>query len=277
MRHTPPPTLQTLDGTPPVDPYSVAPGVPLVFFDARRKVTLTGHGEGSAVYGNQRGGAILLLDGGNFAPLGEELQCIFGTPLRVVGNDTFNESRVTASFISPTRISCDSPDYDVRIGPTYVYVNTTFNSSLFDEGNEVRQTVEFIYYDSSRPPDITEIDPPHAPISGRHVRFEGGGGPWGQYVGSEAVGGILLRGSNFAPTRYLWCAFGMPEDVYATSRGPWKWTRAAFLNATAVRCEVPPGFVGDFPVGSYMPACMHAYLPWCTAGAPQMTAVCDCM
>ena len=101
-----------------------------------------------------------------------------------------------------------------------------------------------------RPPRVERVHPRHAPIAGRLIHFEGGAGPWGQYEGDVSTGGVLLLGSNFAPTPFLWCAFGMPEAVYTTARGPWKWTRGAYVNSSAVRCEVPAGYVGDFEVAA---------------------------
>ena len=55
------------------------------------------------------------------------------------------------------------------------------------------------------------------------------------YQTVQRVGGVVLFGRNFAPTDFLWCAFGMPPEEYTTARGPWKWTRAVYLNASAVQ------------------------------------------
>lgn len=241
-------------------------GAVLVFFDRGRKPRLHGHSAegGSEVYGDVGGGARLVLEGDNFAPLGEqlvtdagertnsysELQCVFGTRGRTEGNSTFNETAVPAEFLSPNRLACTSPDYAQQLGPTYVYINTTYNTSLFAEPPEARQTVPFVYYDASRPPAIRAIEPRHAPTTGRGVRFVGGEGPWGLWRDTAVAGGVLLLGSNLAPTRFLWCAFGMDGAQYETSRGPWRWTRGAYLNATAMRCEVPRGFVGDYAVAA---------------------------
>ena len=63
------------------------------------------------------------------------------------------------------------------------------------------------------------------------------------------TGGVLLLGRNFAPTNFLWCAFGVPAN-YASRRGPWRWSRAVYVNDSAIRCEVPSGYVGDFPVAA---------------------------
>ena len=68
-------------------------------------------------------------------------------------------------------------------------------------------------------------------------------------AGVAVHGGALLTGLNFAPTHFLWCAFGVPPE-HADARGAWRHTRGAYLNSTAIRCEVPPGFVGDFPVAA---------------------------
>ena len=38
--------------------------------------------------------------------------------------------------------------------------------------------------------------------------------------------GVLLVGSNFAPTDFLWCRFGVPSE-HATRRGPWPSRRAS--------------------------------------------------
>ena len=71
-----------------------------------------------------------------------------------------------------------------------------------------------------------------------------------QWEGDRPVGGVLLLGSNFAPTHKLWCAFGMPPAEYSTRRGPRKWMRGVYVNATAVACEVPAGYLGDYPVSA---------------------------
>ena len=133
----PPPMWSDAPGNEPDDP--TAPGGRLVFFDARRKVRLTGHHSTSTVYGDITGGSRLVLDGDNFAPLGDGLACVFATPGRIVGNDTVNESAIVATFISPTRLACDSPPFGLRLGETPVYINTTYNSSLFDMPPDVRR------------------------------------------------------------------------------------------------------------------------------------------
>ena len=94
------------------------------------------------------------------------------------------------------------------------------------------------------------LAPRHAPILGRPISFVGGGGHWVQWEGDRPVGGVLLLGSNFAPTHKLWCAFGMPPAEYSTRRGPRKWMRGVYVNATAVACEVPAGYLGDYPVSA---------------------------
>ena len=83
------------------------------------------------------------------------------------------------------------------------------------------QTVNFTYYDRSRPPAIEALVPRHAPIGGRRIHFLDGkgvwgethahdgaavSGPWAQWEGAVPSGGVLLLGSNFAPTHFLWCA-----------------------------------------------------------------------
>jgi hypothetical protein len=42
----------------------------------------------------------------------------------------------------------------------------------------------------------------------------------------------------------------MPPAEYSTRRGPWKWMRGVYVNATAVACEVPAGYLGDYPVSA---------------------------
>ena len=226
------------------------PGSPLVFFDARSKVRLFRHHTSSDVYGDIEGGSTLVLEGENFAPLGDGLACVFDTPMRVVGNDTVNASAIVATFISPTRLACQSPPYIRRLGESSVYINTTYNSSIFDNPPARAETVDFIYYDRRLPPDVTGIVPPYAPLNGRAIRFTGGLGPWYMYSGDGPVGGAILLGRNFAPTNFLWCAYGMPEAQYTTGRGPWKWTRGVYLNSSAIQCEVPAGYLGDHPVAA---------------------------
>ena len=63
----------------------------------------------------------------------------------------------------------------------------------------------------------------------------------------QVHGGAVLVGSNFVPSHFLWCAFAVPP-AEASTRGAWRWTRGVYINATAVRCEVPQGFIGDFQV-----------------------------
>lgn len=246
--------------------YSGSRGAPLVFFERARKPQLVGHSfeGGSELYGDIGGGARLVLEGANFAPLGEQvladngsrtnaydgIQCVFSTPNRRVGNYTFNESSVAAEFLSPTRLACLAPDFALQLGPTYVYVSTSYNSSLYAENPELRQTVQFVYFDASLPPRINSVEPRHAPTTGRATRFVGGDGPWGLWEDTAVAGGVLLFGSNLAPTKFIWCAFGMNSSGYETARGSWRWTRGAYLNASAMRCEVPPGFVGDYPVAA---------------------------
>ena len=196
------------------------------------------------------GGARLVLEGDNFAPLGDGLQVVFDTPGNVVANVSSNLTAMTATYHSPTLLSCVSPPYKLRLGETSAFINTTYNSSRFAGGADASQTVTFTYYDRSRPPSVVSLHPRHAPIGGRPLDFVGGEGVWGQWRGSVPTGGVLLLGHNFAPTNYLWCAFGMPPHVYSTARGPWRWSRAAYLNASAVACEVPPGYVGDFDVAA---------------------------
>ena len=53
---------------------AAVPGLPLVFFDARRKVQLLGHDASSHAFGDVSGGTRLVLSGANFAPLGIDLQ-----------------------------------------------------------------------------------------------------------------------------------------------------------------------------------------------------------
>ena len=308
--------------------YSAAPGVALVYFDMNSKMLLLGHETEvaplSEVYGDIRGGALLHLQGDNFAPLGPDLQCIFETPMRrdfhqgtgiAEYNGTINASSMPATYLSPQRILCEAPPYQ-RVGPTTLYVNSSFNTSLFERpewgvvaqvqprrrpsphaprslrsppltrrpslslpqpGRGVRtaaacaarrapppaeithlrphlrppvaQRVEFTYYDKSRPPTLELLSPPHVPTTGRALRLEGGGGRWEKYAGATVLGGVLLVGSNFAPTDFLWCRFGVPSE-HATRRGPWRYSRAVYLNATQVRCEVPAGYAGDFSVSA---------------------------
>ena len=230
--------------------FSEDPGVPLVYFDARRKVQLLGHVPGqSQTFGHIAGGSTLMLEGSNFAPLGPLLRCVFMTPGRQAGNDTVHETDVVASYISPTRLACESPNYAV-LGTTFLFLNNSFNTSLYSAPPDSQQVVNFTYYDKTQPPAIYRIEPTYAAISGRRLRFVGGLGPWGQWEGTQVTGGLLLMGSNFAPTNFLWCAFGMPPEFYTTSRGPWRWTRGVYLSPTEIRCDVPEGFLGEFPVAA---------------------------
>ena len=96
----------------------------------------------------------------------------------------------------------------------------------------------------------------------------GGLGIWGQWEGSVPTGGAVLLGTNFAPTNFLWCAFGMDGAVYTTVRGPWRWTRAAYLNASAIACEVRvphelPSMASPHPMCTcnWKCICMYAYTP----------------
>ena len=124
--------------------YSAAPGVALVYFDMNSKMLLLGHETEvaplSEVYGDIRGGALLHLRGDNFAPLGPDLQCIFETPMRrdfhqgtgiAEYNGTINASSMPATYLSPQRILCEAPPYQ-RVGPTTLYVNSSYNTSLFE-------------------------------------------------------------------------------------------------------------------------------------------------
>ena len=133
-----------------------AGGLPLVFFDLRRKIQLTGHDATSEVYGNLSGGARLILTGSNFAPLGHELQCVFDTPNRRVGNETSNISTTNASFIAPTLVMCLSPSYGA-IGSRPLHLNSTYNSSLSEGGAEQRQTVDFTWYEPDLPPLVRAL------------------------------------------------------------------------------------------------------------------------
>ena len=149
--------------------------MPLVFFDATRKPHLYGHAPESEVYGDIHGGARLVLRGDNFAPLGgfgdtppwdettgRGMACIFSTPGRFIlgGNQSSNVSAMPASFISPKQIACRSPDAPI-LGPTPLYVNTTFNSSIWTDEEErpyllhhKEERAYFTYYDASRPPRV---------------------------------------------------------------------------------------------------------------------------
>ena len=264
----------TFSGASPGAPPDTPLGAPLVFFDRDRKPLLYGHDLRPEVqppaetYGDIRGGARLVLRGANFAPLGDGLQCVFETPLKRVQESNaslvwYNVSTTRATFLSPTSLACLSPAYNTTaphgapfIGTTTVSVNTTFNSSLFGgPGLEVPpQNVPFTYYDKSRPPVVEALHPSYAPVHGRPLRLEGDWelvdhGHWEDYKGAEVHGGIVLVGSNFVPSHFLWCAFGVPP-AEASTRGAARWTRGVYINATAVRCEVPPGFLGDFTVSA---------------------------
>ena len=75
-------------------PLSAGRGFPLVFFDARRKVRLSGHHSTSDVYGDVTGGSVLVLEGDNFAPLQSGLACVFDTPNSASARlDAFGPSR----------------------------------------------------------------------------------------------------------------------------------------------------------------------------------------
>ena len=296
----------TFSGAPPGAPEGTPYGVPLTFFDQGRKPLLYGHDlrpevvPPSETYGDIRGGARLVLRGGNFAPLGDGLQCVFETPLRRVQESNvslvwYNVSTTTATYLSPTSLACLSPPYNTTsygapfIGTTTVSVNTTYNSSLFGgPGLEVPpQNVPFTYYDRTKPPVVESLHPSYAPMHGRALRLEGGWelvdhGHWEDYKGAEVTpplnptlaltptpaltitlspaaspharacqvhGGVVLYGSNFVPSHFLWCAFAVPL-AEASTRGAWRWTRGVYVNASAVRCEVPRGFLGDFRVTS---------------------------
>ena len=76
----------------------------------------------------------------NFAPLGPDLQCIFDTPMRrdfhqgtgiAEYNGTINATSMPATYLSPQRILCEAPPYQ-RVGPTTLYVNSSYNTSLFE-------------------------------------------------------------------------------------------------------------------------------------------------
>ena len=170
---------------PGVDLYSEGQGSPLVFFDARRKPQLYGHHSTSETYGDVSGGSVIVLEGDNFAPLYDDfgepgigLSCVFETPGRIYRNASSNMSALFATFISPTRIACLSPNYHLRLGETPIYVNTTYNTSLFEGGSDVAQSVDFVYYDQRVPPQVRAVVPPYAPIHGRPIRFAGGEGWW---------------------------------------------------------------------------------------------------
>jgi len=264
-----------LFGAPPRAPL----GAPLVYFDANRKPQLYAHAllaePPSEVYGDVSGGARLVLRGENFAPLGPGIQCAFHTRLHSVreGNCSqwcrasacgcqtvvYNVSLTRATFHSPTIISCLSPPYD-HIGETTLFVNTSYNSTLFagpDGGGSVQvaQTVPFTYYDRNTPPTVNVLHPSYSPTAGQQLQIEGDWqldldhGHWNGYKGAELHGGVIVQGTNFAPTQFLWCAFGMPAE-HGSTRGPWRSTRAVYINATAMRCEVPRGHHGDFPVAA---------------------------
>ena len=226
---------------PSEDLLSAAPGVPLVFFDRRRKPQLLGHAEGSALYGSVAGGSMLLLLGSNFAPLGDGIQCVFTSDSSDASSDS-----VPATFVSNTQLACLSPSHS-RGGDVEVHVQTMFGSSLDTSGGELAQTVAFVYYLPEEPPSVSTLVPAHAPIDGRPLVFDADG-HWNRYA-TPPSGGILLLGSNFVPSDYLWCAFGVPPER-KTSRGAWHWTRAVYVNTSAVRCEVPPGVVGIFTVAA---------------------------
>ena len=265
-------------GAPPGTPY----GVPLTFFNQGLKPLLYGHDlrpevqPPSETYGDIRGGARLVLRGGNFAPLGDGLQCVFETPLKRVQESNvslvwYNVSTTTATYLSPTSLACLAPSYNTTsygapfIGTTTVSVNTTYNSSLFGgPGLEVPpQSAPFTYYDRTKPPVVESLHPSYAPTHGRPLRLEGGWelvdhGHWEDYKGAEVHGGIVLYGSNFVPSHFLWCAFAVPP-AEASTRGAWRWTRGVYINATAVRCEVPRGFLGDFRVSASTDDVRYSY------------------
>ena len=55
-----------------------------------------------------------------------------------------------------------------------VYINTTYNSSIFDNPPAKREVAIFVYYDKRLPPDVTRVVPPHVPLAGRAISFAGG-------------------------------------------------------------------------------------------------------
>lgn len=254
-------------------------GAPLVYFDANRKPQLYAHNlladPPSEVFGDVSGGARLVLRGENFAPLGPGIQCAFHTPLHSVheGNCSqwcrasvcgchpvvHNVSLTRATFHSPMTISCLSPPYH-NIGETRLFVNTSYNTTLFAGSGgggsvQVAQTVPFTYYDRQKPPTVDVLHPSYSPTAGQPLQIAGDwqldldNGHWNGYKGAEVHGGVIVEGTNFAPTQFLWCAFGMPAE-HGSTRGPWRSTRAVYVNASAMRCEVPRGYHGDFPVAA---------------------------
>ena len=142
---------------------------------------------------------------------------------------------------------------------TTLFINTTYNDTLFAGPDgagifQVAQMVPFLYFDKEKPPTVDRLHPSYAPISGRPLRIVGDWdlvdhGHWEDYSGAEVHGGVVLIGSNFAPTNFLWCAFGIPQQA-ASTRGPWRFSRGVFINSSAARCEVTPGFHGDFLVAA---------------------------
>ena len=225
----------------------------------------------------------------------------------------YNVSVTPATYLSPTSLACISPPFNTTsygapfIGTTTLSVNTTYNTSTYGGPGtgEVAQSVPFTYYDRTMPPVVASLHPSHAPIHGRSLRLVGGWelvdhGHWEDYKGAEVHGGVMLIGSNFVPTHFLWCAFRPPParprtthhththahaprprprprprpfplplprahprprprpcpnlgrcafavpPAEASTRGAWRWMRGVYMNATAVRCEVPHGVNGDF-------------------------------
>ena len=75
-----------------------------------------------------------------------------------------------------------------------MYINTTYNSSLFANPPDKREVVQFVYYDKRLPPVVLQVAPPYAPLGGRLIDFQGGRGPWYGYENDVPTGGAILLG-----------------------------------------------------------------------------------
>ena len=115
--------------------------------------------------------------GGNFAPTGDSLICLFG------------EKTVAATFISGDKILCDAPR---------VPEPSTDALKVSIDGGETYsdESLVFSHYDASVPPTLSTVWPPVAGLPSRTL--------------------IKLTGANFAPTAGFSCKFGSLPAVAAT-------------------------------------------------------------
>jgi len=170
------------------------------FYDLSSPLALTVVSPASA---GVAGGALLTLNGSNFAPAPEvSALCTFSEYGATLG-------ATPASYVSPTQLRCASPQLDAtEVGGSSLTLTPLIDGDRARGDYRTDDSLRFTFYDGSLPPQLSSLSPQGVPL---HL---------------PAPASVLVSGSNFAPDG-LQCSI---------DRVP---TEATFVRATLVRCAAP--------------------------------------